>query len=32
MQDFRCNYIENKYGDEAEMLLTDTNSQRERFI
>ena len=32
MQDFRYNYIENKCGDKAEMLLTDTNSQRERFI
>ena len=25
MQDFHYKYIKNKYGDQGEMLLTDTN-------
>ena len=26
MQDFQCIYIKNKYGDKAEMLITDTDN------
>ena len=26
MQDFQCIYIKNKYGDKAEMFITDTDN------